>query len=353
AADSSGAYVVGITAASNFPTLTPLQPAIGGSVSSFVTKFNSSGALAYSTFLGGSAGFDAASGIAVDGAGDAWVTGFPESSNFPLVNPLRASPLGGCFGQGFSCESIFITELAPTGSTALFSTYFGPASFFQQGGVALDGAGNAYVTGVTFSSDSPTLNPLLPVPAIAGGKAFVLKIANTATSADLSIALSHTPDPVMVGSNLTFTATVKNNSGQPPATGVTVYPTIASGATNLGISSFSSATPSQGTCDVATGSGYCNLGALAPGATATVTLVDPPTTPGTFTAAFGVGGNESDPSPSNNVATTTVNVLGAVDLRLNGTASPAPVPVNTSLTYTLVVNNNNGPSPATGVTLTD
>src|SRR4029077_10437900 len=74
AADSSGAYVVGITAASNFPTLTPLQPAIGGSVSSFVTKFNSAGALAYSTFLGGSAGFDAASGIAVDGAGDAWVT---------------------------------------------------------------------------------------------------------------------------------------------------------------------------------------------------------------------------------------------------------------------------------------
>src|SRR5260370_21103134 len=77
---------------------------------------------------------------------------------------------------------------------------------------------------------------------------------------------------------------------------------------------------------------------------------------GKQTVAVGVGGNESVPKPANNVAnnvaSTTVNVLGAVALQLVGTASPAPVVLGGNLTYQLIVINN-GPSPATGVTLTD
>jgi uncharacterized repeat protein (TIGR01451 family) len=362
AVDSSGAaYVTGDTGAANFPTTTGVfQTAIGGTDTAFVTKFNSGGnTLAYSTFLGGSS-FDVASAIAVDGLGDAWVTGFTDSPNFPVVNPIRASSTGNCFGSAFACQSIFITELNPAATALLFSTYFGPVNFSSLlGGIALDapvtgGNQNAYVTGSTLSADLPLVNPVSATPPAnaSAGKVFVMKIGNTTASADLSITLGHSPDPVVLNGNLTFTATVTNNdaAGGTTATGVTLYPTIVSGATNLPIALFTSATPSQGTCDISTG--FCALSSLAPGATATITLVTTPTQGGTFTAGFGVGGNESDPNPANNVATTTVNVLGGVSVSLAGTASPAPVVLGGNLAYQFLVNNG-GPSPATGVTLTD
>ncbi len=89
AADASGnAYVTGFTSSTDFHTMNPIQPANGGSgfaTDVFVTKFNSQGsALVYSTYLGGT-GFDTARGIALDSANNAYVTGFTESSDFPLV----------------------------------------------------------------------------------------------------------------------------------------------------------------------------------------------------------------------------------------------------------------------------
>ncbi|HKG78743.1 MAG TPA: SBBP repeat-containing protein, partial [Pyrinomonadaceae bacterium] len=87
AADSSGnAYITGITGSSNFPTMNPIQGTLGGfSSDAFVTKLNSQGsALVYSTFLGGS-GFESGRGIAVDSANNAYVTGFSDSVEFPLV----------------------------------------------------------------------------------------------------------------------------------------------------------------------------------------------------------------------------------------------------------------------------
>src|SRR5206468_7402763 len=108
-------------------------------------------------------GVEEPSGIAVDGSGNAWVVGFTESANFPLVNPIRTSP--SCVQVGLSCfDGLFISELNPAGSALLFSTYFGPTEFFQQVGIALDPQGNAYVVGSSNSSDFPAVNALPNAP---------------------------------------------------------------------------------------------------------------------------------------------------------------------------------------------
>jgi len=94
AVDTDGnAYVTGSTASSDFPTVHALQPSLPRGTHAFVTKLDSSGAIVYSSYLGGS-GFDEGFGIAVDQSGRAYVTGQTISTDFPTVNPLQ-STLGG------------------------------------------------------------------------------------------------------------------------------------------------------------------------------------------------------------------------------------------------------------------
>jgi Beta-propeller repeat/Putative binding domain, N-terminal len=161
AVDGAGnAYVTGSTSSVDFPTKNPLQG--NGFVSdfnydAFVTKFNSTGsAVLYSTFLGGS-GADSGSSIAVDGVGNAYVTGGTDSHNFPTNNAMQASNRGS--------ENGFVTKISPAGSALVYSTYLGGSGDLNEGGdysndIAVDGAGNAYVTGTTGSSDFPTVNAL-------------------------------------------------------------------------------------------------------------------------------------------------------------------------------------------------
>ena len=88
--DSSGnAYITGGTWSSDFPTQNPLQPDYGGSSDAFVAKLNASGSsLIYSTYLGGG-NYDYGRGIAVDSSGNAYITGFTYSVDFPTQNPLQ------------------------------------------------------------------------------------------------------------------------------------------------------------------------------------------------------------------------------------------------------------------------
>jgi len=172
------AYVTGYTSSTDFPTASPLQPANGGGTDAFVAKLNASGsALLYSTYLGGNSG-DFASGIAVDGSGNAYVTGWTSSTNFPTASPLQPALAGG--------SDAFVAKLNAAGSALLYSTYLGgsgsEAEFLSSTGrIAVDGSGNAYVTGVTSSRDFPTVNPLQP--ALAGFlDTFVAKL-NAAGSA--------------------------------------------------------------------------------------------------------------------------------------------------------------------------
>jgi hypothetical protein len=155
AVDVAGnAYVTGSTKSYNFPT-TPgaFQTTCGGGGcvgDAFVTKLNPSGsALVYSTFLGGFS-FDGGSGIALDASGDAFVTGFTESTDFPVTAGAFQTACGGtCVENGF------VTELNPSGSALVYSTYLGGSGGDQGNAIAVDGAGDAYVSGQTQSSDFP------------------------------------------------------------------------------------------------------------------------------------------------------------------------------------------------------
>src|SRR5205085_4429825 len=122
----------------------------------------------YSTYLGGSDG-DVGNGIAVDAVGDAYVTGDTGSTNFPTT--------AGAF-QTTGSTGAFVTKLNPAGSGLLYSTYLGGNRGASAHGIAVDAAGNAYVTGVTGSTNFPT-TPGAFQTTIAGPfrpDAFVTKI---------------------------------------------------------------------------------------------------------------------------------------------------------------------------------
>jgi hypothetical protein len=188
AVDSAGnAFVTGETGSTNFPTANPLQPTYGGGFDAFVAKLNASGtALVYSTYLGGS-GDDSGNGIALDSAGNAYVTGNTNSTDFPTVKALQPTP--GSL-QASSPPSpvipihlpppqrpndVFLAKLNSSGTALVYSTYLGGSSEDSSDGIAVDSAGNAYVTGYTHSTNFPTVNPLQPTPGGAGD-AFVAKI---------------------------------------------------------------------------------------------------------------------------------------------------------------------------------
>jgi uncharacterized repeat protein (TIGR01451 family) len=366
AVDGAGsAYITGV-AGPSYPTTPGAFQTVNPADNAFVTKLSLDGtALVYSTFLGGPGGgggfaFTEGRGIALDTNGNAWVTGITEDFGFPTVNPIRAStPCAPALSSSCFFFSPFVSEVKSDGSSLLFSTYLGPTQFFTQGGIAVDSQGNAYISGNTSFTEFPMVNPLPGAPLAGSLHGFVTKIATTGASTDLSITLSHSPDPVTIGQNITFTSTIKNNNppGGASATGVTFYPTQVPNSTihlfkTLAAGNLTNPATTQGTCDA---NEFCSIGTLAPGASATVTMVVSTFTgqEGIQTVAVGVGGNESDSTPANNTATTTVNVLGAVDLQLVATATPAPVLVGNNLTYQLIVTNTAGPSPATGVVLTD
>jgi hypothetical protein len=170
AVDSSGnAYVTGFTTSLNFPTANPIQASTGGSDDVFVTKMNAAGsALVYSTYLGGS-GTDYGYGIAVDGSGSAYITGATGSTNFPTTSPLQSSNAGGS-------SDAFVTKINAAGSALVYSTYLGGNSLDEGHAIAVDAGHNAYVTGLTESTNFPTANPFETSPTGTFQAGFVTKI---------------------------------------------------------------------------------------------------------------------------------------------------------------------------------
>ena len=175
AVDASGnAYLTGDTSSTDFPTTNPLQGAhAGGLEDAFVTKLNAAGsALVYSTYLGGSDG-DYGQGIAADASGNAYVTGFTLSTNFPVANAFQ--PANAPSPWGFSTRDAFVTKLNATGSAFVYSTYLGGNSEDDGHGIAVDASGSAYVTGSTWSTNFPTASPRQGTNAGASD-AFVTKL---------------------------------------------------------------------------------------------------------------------------------------------------------------------------------
>jgi hypothetical protein len=169
AVDAAGnAYVTGQTASTDFPTTPGAFDTTDNPFSdAFVTKLNASGtALVHSTYLGGNS-TDIGSGIAVDSAGNAYVTGFTASSDFP--------PTPGAFADKPGIDA-FVTKLNASGTALAYSTYLGGDDDDGGRGIAVDSAGNAYVTGETFSTDFPTTPGSFDTTDPPGSDTFITKL---------------------------------------------------------------------------------------------------------------------------------------------------------------------------------
>jgi hypothetical protein len=150
AVDSSGhAYVTGSTASSNFPTTSgAFQRSIHGNTDVFVTKLNTTGsALSFSTLVGGS-NADVGYSIAVNSLGQAHVTGYTQSTHFPVKSALQSTLHGGA--------DAFALKLFANGAGFHYSTYLGGSGTDVGRALRLDGNGNAYLTGNTASTNFPT-----------------------------------------------------------------------------------------------------------------------------------------------------------------------------------------------------
>ena len=144
AVDSDGsAYVTGVTGSTGFPTLNAASEQLRGDdllgFDAFVSKLNAQGSeLVYSTFLGGT-GMDIGFDVAVDSSGNTYVAGETDSSDFPSIGAFQ--PANGGMSDGF------VVRLDPDGSTIGYSTYLGGSDRDSVVSIALDAAGDAYVTG--------------------------------------------------------------------------------------------------------------------------------------------------------------------------------------------------------------
>jgi len=157
-------YVAGEAASSGFPTRNAYQSGYGGSTDAFLTKLKADGTtVVYSTFLGGS-GADAAYGVAVDGAGRAWVAGYTTGS-FTTVDQIQSH------GGG---DDAFVAGYNATG-TLTFATYLGGSATDRANALALDRYGDPVVAGSTASGNFPTVDPLYGSNA-GGTDAFVAKL---------------------------------------------------------------------------------------------------------------------------------------------------------------------------------
>src|SRR6267154_1393445 len=119
--------------------------------------------ISYSTYLGGT-NDDRLAGVAVDGTGYAYVAGSTYSADFPATS-------GTFHGNG----DVFVAKLNPTGTALVYFTFIGGSQNDVPGGIAIDNAGNAYVTGTTSSTDFPVTENHF----FSGQHAFVLKLGNT------------------------------------------------------------------------------------------------------------------------------------------------------------------------------
>jgi uncharacterized repeat protein (TIGR01451 family) len=286
------AYVTGFTLSANFPTKlpAPLVTTHAGAEDAFVTRLDPSGALVYSRFLGGS-GSDLGSGIGIwDNL--AVVTGETSSPNFPVQQPIQPALAGS--------SDAFVTRLNGGGFVISFSTYLGGTSDERGLGIAVaDRGGAVTVVGGTASTNFPTA----PMPPLQAGllgiqDAFVTRIVPAAAD----IAVTKVAPPLSLQClPLTYTITVTNN-GPDDAPSVAVADSLPAG-----LSPTASSTTS-GFCTPGAGVLNCDVGPLASGASATVTVTVVPSSLGTIADTVTVSGRPLDLVPGNNAATATTFV---------------------------------------------
>jgi hypothetical protein len=166
--DASGNILVGgVTFSADFPTTAGAQQtSFAGGVDLVCGKFDSSGTLAWATYIGGN-GSDEPRGIAVDSAGYIWSAGKTNSTDFPVTN--SSAPAGGIDG--------WIVRISPGGALS-FASYFGGSGDDEAGGMVCTASNSCWVIGTTASTDFPTANAFQN--ANNGGiESFVIKFASS------------------------------------------------------------------------------------------------------------------------------------------------------------------------------
>ena len=174
AVDSEGnIYLAGQTSSSDF-AITDLafqHNFRGGSADAFVMKLSADGLTTlYSTYLGGE-GDDVAYGVGVDGSGDACVTGYTRSTDFPTFNALQPTLSGGPDDY-----DAFVAKLNPQGTGLIYSTYLGGTDADSGRAIAVDAFGTAYIAGITSSRDFPVVNAFQPSFGGPMSDAFVARL---------------------------------------------------------------------------------------------------------------------------------------------------------------------------------
>jgi len=247
AVTASNVFVAGRTNSINFPTTAgAFQRTLKGKHNGYVTKLNSTGTgLVYSTYLGGSAK-DEIGGLAIDSAGNAYVGGNTSSTDFPTTT--------GAFQR--TCKSCavlagFVAKLNPTGTGLLYSSFLNGSTGSGVTHLAIDGSGNAYVTGLTVDTDFPTKNPIqaafgggnLNTCNVTGGggplvcgDAFVTKFNSTGTALLYSTYLGGSGDDTGWGISVDASGNAYVNGGTNsinfPTTAGAVQPKFGGGSSS-------------------------------------------------------------------------------------------------------------------------
>jgi hypothetical protein len=191
AVDAAGhSFITGHSNSAVFPGFSGTVIGHSGKFSAFVTELDAKGALVYTTFVGGS-GDDLGSSIAVDSTGAAYVAGITSSTDFPttagVVQPFSGGGGNTCgTNHTATCLDGIVFKLDPSGAP-LYATYLGGSNDDEGFGIAVDGSGNAYIAGDTFSTDFPHTNGLFQIlnkGAGANGSddGFVTELNATATA---------------------------------------------------------------------------------------------------------------------------------------------------------------------------
>ncbi|HTW59701.1 MAG TPA: SBBP repeat-containing protein [Terriglobales bacterium] len=290
-------FVAGETASTNFPTMNPYQSGCGsdglcnahsGTVyyDGFVTEITAGGgSLTYSTYIGGSSD-DYAFAIALDSSGDAYITGETSNDDTYTTPAVPYPTTSGAFSTTYNSSAsnnAFVTEFDPAGSKLVYSTFLGGSTQDLGGGIAVDTFDDAYVTGMTASSNFPTTSNATQTTLKGTTDAFVTQVLAGGANLGFSTYLGGTGSENATGSGAVGTIVLDSsnnmwvggstNSTDFPATGNAIEGSFGGGAYDGFIAEISNNTSPTFNVSATTPS------SVSPGSSATSTV--------TLTALFG------------------------------------------------------------------
>lgn len=332
-----------------------------------VVKLNPSGsALVYDAVFGGS-GIDSSTAIVVDAAGNVYVAGSTFSSDFPTTpNAFQPTSGGGCSITADSCGDAFVSKINAAGNTLLYSTYLGGSGGERGNSIALDTAGNIYVTGGTNSSASrlrPFPISFEAVQTIYGGGLFDAFVVKLNASGSLAYSTFLGGNEEERGTSLVLDAS--NNAYVTGFTRSLNFPTVNAVQAAKGDSErifydafVTKLNPSGSALVYSTYLGGSNtdggngIAVDDTGATYVTGYTNssnfPTVNPFQSVLAGAIGASDAFVTK----ITDDAPIPTVADLAISLVDSPDSVTAGQNLTYTLTVTNN-GPANATGVTVTD